>query len=94
MTLIEAKEIIAYHQTWRLGDVDEPKYTPTQITQALNVMLATPIDAKEFRKLLHEVRDAITSIITGNSDDLKKGWALKDLCDYIDRKLEESIDVI
>jgi hypothetical protein len=91
MTLIEAKEIIAYHQTWRMGYVDEQKHTPKELTQALNILLDTPMETQGFRSLLNEVRDAITSIITGNSDDLKKGWALKDLCDYIDRKLEESL---
>lgn len=39
MKLKTAIEILEYHQKWRLGQVDEMKYTPKQLTEALDVVL-------------------------------------------------------
>jgi len=35
----EALEILEYHQQYRQGTVDEMKYTPRQITEALDVLI-------------------------------------------------------
>lgn len=39
MNLKEAIEILDYHQSWRLGKIDEMKYDSKQITEALDVVL-------------------------------------------------------
>ena len=39
MNLKEAIEILDYHQSWRLGKVDEIKFSSRQITEALDVVL-------------------------------------------------------
>lgn len=39
MELKEAIEILDYHQSWRLGNVDEMIYEPKQITKALDIVL-------------------------------------------------------
>lgn len=39
MTLIEAVQILDYHQQWRLGKVQDMFYTPKQLTKAINVVL-------------------------------------------------------
>lgn len=39
MKLKEAIEILSYHQKWRLGKVDEMKYSPKQLTEALDIAL-------------------------------------------------------
>lgn len=40
MLLKQAIEILEYHQSWRLGKVDEIKFSSDQITQALDVVLS------------------------------------------------------
>lgn len=40
----KAIEILEHHQQWRLGNVQEMKYTPREITEALDVLL------EEFKK--------------------------------------------
>lgn len=39
MNLKEAIEILDYHQSWRLGKVDEMMFDPKQITKALDIVL-------------------------------------------------------
>lgn len=39
MNLKEAIEILDYHQSWRLGKVDEMIYELKQITKALDIVL-------------------------------------------------------
>ena len=39
MNLKEAIEILDYHQSWRLGKIDEIKFSSRQITEALDVVL-------------------------------------------------------
>jgi hypothetical protein len=39
MNIYEATEILTYHQQWRLGNEDEMKYTPKELTQAIDVIL-------------------------------------------------------
>jgi len=39
MKLKEAIEILTYHQKWRLGKVDEMKYTPKELTEAIDVAI-------------------------------------------------------
>jgi len=36
MKLKKAIEILRYHNRWRRGVVDEPKYTPTEIGKAID----------------------------------------------------------
>ena len=39
MNLKQAIEILDYHQKWRMGKVDEIKFSSRQITEALDVVL-------------------------------------------------------
>jgi hypothetical protein len=39
MSKEKALEILEYHQQWRLGKFDEMKYTPRQLTEALDVLI-------------------------------------------------------
>ncbi len=41
MELSKAIEIIEYFQLWRLGEIDYMKYSPSELTEALNVILKT-----------------------------------------------------
>ncbi len=41
MDLREAIEVLEYHQDWRLGKVDEMPYKPKEITEALDILLAS-----------------------------------------------------
>lgn len=40
MNLKQAIEILDYHQSWRLGKIDEIKFSSRQITEALDVVLS------------------------------------------------------
>ena len=40
MELHKAIEILEYHQQWRRGDIDEMKYTPKELTEALDLVLS------------------------------------------------------
>lgn len=40
MTTGEAFKILKYHQEWRIGVQEEMKYSPKQLTDALNVLLS------------------------------------------------------
>lgn len=57
MDLIEAIEVLEYHQDWRLGRVDEMIYKPSEITQALDILLTS---AKS--KQVHSVRKVVMPI--------------------------------
>ena len=39
MKLKEAIEILTYHQKWRLGETDKMKYTPKELTEAIDVAI-------------------------------------------------------
>jgi hypothetical protein len=39
MKINKALEILEYHQQYRQGLIDEMKYTPRQITEALDVLI-------------------------------------------------------
>lgn len=39
MELNKALEILRYHQQWRVGKIDEMKYSPTQLTMAIDTLL-------------------------------------------------------
>ena len=39
MSKEKALEILEYHQQYRQGKIDEMKYTPRQITEALDVLI-------------------------------------------------------
>lgn len=39
MTLKKAIKILKYYNKWRTGKVDEIKYTPREITRAINKVL-------------------------------------------------------
>jgi len=39
MTTAKALEILKHHNVWRRGLVDDPKYTPTEIGQAIDVAI-------------------------------------------------------
>ncbi len=39
MDLKLAIEILTYHQKWRLGKVEDYKYSPKEITMAIDVLL-------------------------------------------------------
>lgn len=39
MTLETAIEILEHHQQWRLGKIDEMKYSPKELTQAIDELL-------------------------------------------------------
>ena len=48
MNLKEAIEILDYNQSWRLGKVDEIKFSSRQITEALDVVLDEVKKLNEF----------------------------------------------
>ncbi len=58
MKLNEAIEILEYHQRWRLGKIDEMKYTPKQLTKALDVVLS------EFKTKRDTVRELVIKAVT------------------------------
>lgn len=58
MKLNEAIEILEYHQRWRLGKIDEMKYTPKQLTKALDVVLS------EFKTKRDTVRELVIEAVT------------------------------
>ena len=39
MDIKQAIEILDYHQKWRLGKLDEMKYTPKELTKAFDVVI-------------------------------------------------------
>lgn len=39
MKLSKAITILEYHQRWRLGELEEMKYTPKELTEAIEVLL-------------------------------------------------------
>jgi len=39
MELNKALEILRYHQSWRVGNIDEMKYTPIELTEAIDTLL-------------------------------------------------------
>ena len=39
MTLKKAIKILKYQNKWRIGKIDKIKYTPTEITEAINRIL-------------------------------------------------------
>ncbi len=55
MKLNEAIEILEYHQRWRLGKIDEMKYTPKQLTKALDVVLKIAI--KNAKPNMDKIKD-------------------------------------
>lgn len=57
MNLREAIEVLEYHQDWRLGKVDEMPYKPKEITEALDILLAS-VKSKQ----VHSVRKVIMPI--------------------------------
>lgn len=57
MNLREAIEVLEYHQDWRLGMVDEIAYKPSEITEALDILLAS-VKSKQ----VHSVRKVVMPI--------------------------------
>ncbi len=39
MNLKEAVEILKYHQRWRRGEVDDMKYSPTELGKAIDTII-------------------------------------------------------
>ena len=83
MTTTKALEILKYHNAWRRGLVDDPKYTPTEIGQAIDVA----IKHLEYVEKVKEVNDIFKAseginefvanfdyrtISTTNDDNLKQ----------------------
>jgi hypothetical protein len=47
MSKQEAIEIVTQHQRWRIGVDEDYKYTPRQITEALNIVLEIAIKSEQ-----------------------------------------------
>lgn len=50
MTFTKAIEVLKTHQKWRLGEIDEMPFKPSEITEALDIVLLLADDFFEARK--------------------------------------------
>ena len=50
MTKKEAHDILVHHNFWRTGQIEDAKYKPSQITEALNVAIVYLSDNKKIGK--------------------------------------------
>lgn len=50
MTFKKAIEVLKDHQKWRLGELDEMPFKPSEITEALDIVLLLVDDFFEARK--------------------------------------------
>ena len=62
MNIYEATEILTYHQQWRLGNEDEMKYTPKELTQAIDIVL-------KYSNTIKEIENAMERWHLGRDND-------------------------
>lgn len=95
MTLQEAKNILNTQQSWRLGKIDEVKYSPRDLTNAIDVILEEvnkiPEDRAQLWNFLY-----INAIRGGIGNEGKAELAFRLYCDpevkvLVDEKVREKI---
>jgi hypothetical protein len=66
MTTTKALEILKHHNTWRRGIVDDPKYTPKEIGEAIDVAIKHLEYVEKIKEINanFKLNEDITAVIT------------------------------